>query len=86
MEVHDKGVVLKKPEPQTAADLEYKNSAIYPHAVTGALPDMCKHFLDCIKENKTPTTDGVYGAKIVRVLEAADKSLYKNGKAIQINY
>ena len=86
VEVHDKGVVLKIPDPQTAADLEYKNSAIYPHAVTGALPDMCKHFLDCIKENKTPTTDGVYGAKIVRVLEAADKSLYKNGKAIQINY
>ncbi len=86
VEVHDKGVILKTPEPQTAADLEYKNSAIYPHAVVGALPDMCKHFLECIKENKTPITDGVYGAKIVKVLETADKSLHKNGKSMKINY
>ncbi|MBI4096044.1 MAG: Gfo/Idh/MocA family oxidoreductase [DPANN group archaeon] len=86
VEVHDKGVVLKTPEPQTAADLEYKHSAIYPHIVSGALPDMCKHFLDCITEGKTPLTDGVYGAKIVRILEAADKSLHKNGKVIQISY
>ncbi len=86
VEVHDKGVVLKNAEPQTAADLDYKNSAIYPHVVSGALPDMCKHFLECITENKTPLTDGGYGAKIVRVLEAADKSLHKNGKAIRIEY
>ena len=86
IEVDDKGVVLKNPEPQTAADLEYKNSAIYPHIVSGALPDMCKHFLECITENKTPMTDGVYGAKIVRVLEAADKSLHKNGRAVKIEY
>ncbi|MBI2040892.1 MAG: Gfo/Idh/MocA family oxidoreductase [DPANN group archaeon] len=86
IEVHDKGVILKNSEPQTAADLEYKHSAIYPHLVSGALPDMCKHFLECIKENKTPTTDGVYGAKIVKVLENADKSLHRNGKTMQINY
>ncbi len=86
IEVHDKGVVLKNPNPQTAADLEYKHSAIYPHQISGNLPDMCKHFLDCIRENKTPITDGVYGAKIVRVLEVADKSLHRNGKAMRIDY
>ncbi len=86
IEVHDKGVVLKTPEPQTAADLDYKHSAIYPHIVSGALPDMCKHFLDCIKENKPPMTDGDYGARIVKVLEMADKSLHKNGKAMRIEY
>ena len=86
VEVHDKGVMSKIPEPQTAADLSYKNAAIYPHPVSGSLPDMCKHFLSCIQENTTPVTDGVYGAKIVKILEAADKSLHKNGKVMKIIY
>lgn len=35
----------------------------------------CQHFLDCIKDRKTPLTDGQNGADVVKILEAAQKSL-----------
>lgn len=44
----------------------------------------CKHFLDCIKNNKKPITDGVSGLRVVRVLEAAQKSMDKGGVSVEI--
>ncbi|MFN4133670.1 MAG: Gfo/Idh/MocA family protein [Candidatus Hadarchaeales archaeon] len=35
----------------------------------------CEHFLECITENKTPLTDAEDGIRVVKVLEAAEKSL-----------
>jgi len=39
----------------------------------------CQHFIDCIAEGKTPRSDGYDGLRVVRVLEAAQRSLAKNG-------
>jgi len=39
------------------------------------LKEECLHFIECIKEDKTPFTDGEEGLRIVKVLEAAQKSL-----------
>jgi len=44
----------------------------------------CEHFIDCIVKNKKPHTDGENGLRVVRVLEAAQKSLNQNGKVIKI--
>jgi predicted dehydrogenase len=35
----------------------------------------CEHFVDCIKNNRRPQSDGESGLRVVRVLEAAQKSL-----------
>lgn len=35
----------------------------------------CQHFLDCIKNGETPLTDGKNGLEVVRILEAASRSL-----------
>jgi len=35
----------------------------------------CRHFLDCMRDGITPRTDGTEGAKVLRVLDAAQKSL-----------
>ena len=37
-----------------------------------------RHFLDCVKERKTPKTDGVEGVKVLNVLEHAEESLSQN--------
>jgi len=37
-----------------------------------------KHFLDCIIQQSTPLTDGINGMKVVRVLNAVEKSLKEN--------
>ena len=45
----------------------------------------CKHFIDCIRENKSPLTDGENGLRVVKVLDAAQKSLKNNGTIVYIN-
>lgn len=35
----------------------------------------CKHFVECIRENWTPQTDGLAGLNVVSILEAAAESL-----------
>ena len=42
----------------------------------------CQHFVECIREGRTPRTDGRDGLRVVRVLEAAQKSLEKNGAPV----
>ena len=39
----------------------------------------CEHFLDCVRTRKQPLSDGLDGLRVIRVLEAADKSLHSNG-------
>lgn len=40
----------------------------------------CSHFLECIREEKQPTTDGYNGLRVVEVIEAAQRSLKNQGK------
>lgn len=44
----------------------------------------CDHFLDCVRERKTPLSDGQDGMRVVRVLEAASESLKSNGTPVAI--
>lgn len=49
-----------------------------------ALEKECQHFIQCIKENKTPLTDGKNGLEVVKILEACDRSLKEKGKETKI--
>jgi predicted dehydrogenase len=40
------------------------------------------YFIDCITKDQTPVNDGVAGARVVKMLEAADRSLRERGKEI----
>jgi len=42
----------------------------------------CQHFLDCIKNKKKPKSDGKDGLRVVKILEAAQKSLKAGGKTV----
>lgn len=39
----------------------------------------CAHFVECVQEGRRPRTDGLNGLRVVRVLEAAERSMAKNG-------
>lgn len=45
----------------------------------------CLHFLESIRANKSPLTDGNSGLKVVKVIEAAQKSLQDEGGLVTIN-
>ena len=44
----------------------------------------CEHFVKCIKDGQTPNTDGVNGARVVNVLEAANYSLRRGGLMVPL--
>jgi len=44
----------------------------------------CQHFADCVRENKTPRSDGRDGLRVVRVLAAAQRSLELNGAPCEV--
>jgi predicted dehydrogenase len=44
----------------------------------------CQHFLECVRERKQPRSDGQDGLRVVRLLDAAQRSLDGNGVTVPI--
>lgn len=44
----------------------------------------CEHFLDCIWAGSRPRTDGEEGLRVLRVLEAASRSLAAGGSPVSL--
>jgi predicted dehydrogenase len=56
-----------------------------PHInMTEPLRVECQHFVDCIMEDKRPITDGADGVRVVRVLQAAQRSLEGDGTPVRL--
>lgn len=82
LRIYDKGV--ERPyETDQFADfhLAYRYGDVtIPHlAFPEPLRLQCEHFIDCIRTGARPQSDGRVGAKVVRILEAADRSLGHGG-------
>ena len=45
----------------------------------------CEHFLQCITKGQTPRTDGHEGLRVLRILNASQRSLDEKGKKIFLN-
>jgi predicted dehydrogenase len=45
----------------------------------------CQHFLECVRERKQPLSDGADGLRVLKILEAAQRSLKANGMPITID-
>ena len=43
-----------------------------------------RHFIDCVLNDKTPTTDGQAGLNVVRILEASAISIKDRGKLVEL--
>ena len=76
--IYDKGV--EKPEHyDTYAEFPYayKYGDIIIPRLDGAEPIQVelKHFVDCIKNNRKPESDGRAGLSVVRILDASQRSL-----------
>jgi predicted dehydrogenase len=44
----------------------------------------CQHFIECIREDKKPVSNGRNGLDVVTVLEAANQSLRNNGATVSL--
>jgi predicted dehydrogenase len=50
--------------------------------VSEALASVAQHFTECVREGRRPLTDGAAGLRVIRVLEAAERSLADGGMAV----
>ncbi len=78
IKIYDKGVeILKSEEDMNQARIQYRIGDIHIPALPNreALADEAKHFIDCAKGYKKPIAGGEQGLWVVKILEAADRSL-----------
>ena len=95
IKIYDKGVTIQKnnipkqPYYDTYEQwaLTYRSGEVYSPKIENKEPlnVMANHFIDCIKNNKKPLTDGNSGLRVVKVLEAAQDSLKSGGEKISIS-
>jgi predicted dehydrogenase len=44
----------------------------------------CRHFIDCVRSRRPPVSDGQDGLRVVKVLDAAQRSLKANGEPVPL--
>ncbi len=44
----------------------------------------CSHFLECVRERKTPRSDGQDGLRVVKILAAAERSMKNGGEPVNV--
>jgi len=87
VKIYDKGItVTETPDDLRKLLISYRTGDLWSPKVneTEALKLEVAHFRNCIDGSEQPITPGERGLAIVRMLEAADKSMQKRGEAIQL--
>jgi predicted dehydrogenase len=87
IKVYDKGVSMaSNPSNLHQLLVSYRSGDMWAPQVEQieALRAETAYFMKCIDENKKPFNDGVAGLRVVRILEAAEKSVRNRGEAITL--
>jgi predicted dehydrogenase len=84
--IYDKGVERPPAFTEYAQFLSIRNGDIHIPQIPMVEPleRECRHFIDCIEQGKRPITDGPSALRVVRVLEAAQKSLGSDGAPVAL--
>ena len=88
IKIYDKGIIVKKGEDEKRNDLlvSYRSADMYAPRVddTEALSVMVREFANCVAHNKPALTDGEAGLRVLRVLEATQRSIKADGANVII--
>jgi predicted dehydrogenase len=86
LKVYDKGVDINGVEGIYDLLVSYRTGDVWipKMAETEALKNEVEYFVDCLTKNRTPFNDGAAGLRVVRMLEAADKSLQGKGAFVEL--
>jgi predicted dehydrogenase len=84
--VYDKGVHINEGEGIRDVLVSYRTGDMWAPQIeqTEALRVELGYFADCIMNNKTPFNDGHAGLRVVRMLEAVDRSIRKRGELVRL--
>jgi predicted dehydrogenase len=87
VKIYDKGItVSQSPEAVYEMLVSYRSGDMWAPRLdtTEALHTEALHFIDCVTNNEEPETDGKAGLRLVRIVEAAEKSLRTRGQLVEI--
>jgi predicted dehydrogenase len=84
--LYDRGVTIANGKSVYDLLVSYRSGDMWAPRVdpVEALASEIKYFLDCVDKGVTPFNDGVAGLRVVKMLEAAEKSLNSFGTAIAV--
>lgn len=86
LKIYDSGVKVSTRDDIYDALVQYRIGDMYSPSIGNkeALKEEVEHFADCIQNNVNTITDGEAGLYVVKILEAANESIRKNGERISI--
>jgi len=87
VKIYDKGVtVSQSPEAVYEMLVSYRSGDMWAPRLesTEALQTEAQHFIYCIEHGREPETSGTDGLRLVKVVEAAEKSLRARGQLVEI--
>ena len=87
--LYDKGVLPQPGEPryaEYAEAMKIRVGDIHIPRIPSQEPLRveCQHFIDCIQSGEAPCSDGRDGLAVVRILEAAQRSLRQRGACVDL--
>jgi predicted dehydrogenase len=82
IKIYDKGIEVETKEGVYDLLLSYRSGDMWAPKVdqVEALRLEAEHFLDCVAKDKVPINDGNSGLRVVKILEAANKSIKNRGE------
>ena len=86
IKVYDKGVEIKNGEGIYNLLVSYRSGDMWVPKIDQieALKLESEYFVDCVSNNKIPINDGQAGLRVVKMVEAANKSLNNKSKIISL--
>jgi predicted dehydrogenase len=86
IKVYDKGVDIATPEGVYELLVNYRSGDMWAPQLeqVEALRQELSYFMDCISNDRTPFNDGAAGLRVVKMLEAANKSVRQRGGLVYL--
>ena len=88
IKVYDRGITVREDdlEGRRRQLIDYRKGDVWsPHVpAEEPLRIMAAHFADCVENNRTPVTDAQAGLRVVRILDAAQRSIKAQGGRITL--
>lgn len=89
IKVYDKGITINNNDSDSVYQkmIGYRTGDMWSPKldITEALRTEGLHFLHCIRTGERPISDGEAGLRIVKILEAANQSMKKQGQLVELN-
>jgi len=87
IKVYDRGItVAESPEARRGVLISYRTGDVWSPNVepTEPLQTVVRHFAECVRTGSRPLSDGEAGLRVVRILEAAQRSIKAQGGRITL--